>query len=116
MLFRSLGLFRDGRLLPLAVLAPRRSPVLPEVPTLNEILPAFRRDASHMILAPAKSPRNVVAKISRDIARALEMPEVRKQLEAIDFIPTPTTPEEADKLLRAQLVMFDEVARAAGLK
>ena len=110
------GLFRDGRLLPLAVLAPKRSPVLPDVPTLNEILPAFRRDASHMMLVPAKSPRAVVTKISRDTARVLEMPEVRKQLEVIDFVPVPTTPEETDRLLRAQLVMFDEVARAAGLK
>ena len=111
-----IGLFRDGRLLPLAVLAPRRSPVLPDVPTLTEILPAFRRDASHMMLVPAKSPRAVVNKISRDTGRVLEMPEVRKQLEAIDFIPTPTTPEETEKILRAQLVMFDEIARAAGLK
>ena len=111
-----IGLFRDGRLLPLAVLAPRRSPVLPDVPTLTEILPAFRRDASHMMLVPAKSPRAVVNKVSRDTGRVLEMPEVRKQLEAIDFIPTPTTPEETEKILRAQLVMFDEIARAAGLK
>ncbi len=110
-----IGLFRDGRLLPLAVLAPRRSPVLPDVPTLTEILPAFRRDASHMMLVPAKSSRAVVNKISRDTGRVLEMPEVRKQLEAIDFIPTPTTPEETEKILRAQLVMFDEIARAAGL-
>ena len=110
------GLFRDGRLLPLAVLAPKRSPVLPDVPTLNEILPAFRRDASHMMLVPAKSPRAVVTKLSRDTARVLEMPEVRKQLEVIDFVPVPTTPEETDRLLRAQLVMFDKVARAAGLK
>jgi tripartite-type tricarboxylate transporter receptor subunit TctC len=109
------GLFRDGRLLPLAVLAPKRSPVLPEVPTLNEILPAFRRDASHMMLVPAKSPRAVVAKIARDTARVLDMPEVRKQLEVIDFVPAPTSPEETEKILRAQLVMFNEVARAAGL-
>jgi tripartite-type tricarboxylate transporter receptor subunit TctC len=111
-----LGLIRDGRLLPLAMVTPKRSPVLPEVPALVEILPNFRRDAAHMILVPAKTPRRVVDKMSRDIARALESPDVKKQMEVIDFIVAPTSPEETDKILRAQLVTFEEVTRAAGLK
>ena len=81
-----------------------------------EILPSFRRDASHALMAPAKTPRAIVNKISRDVARVLDMPDVKKQMEAIDFIPAPTTPEELDKIMRAMLVTFDEVARAAGLK
>ena len=69
-----------------------------------------------MLLVPAKTPRHIVNKMSRDVARVLDMPEVRKQMAIIDFIPAPTTPEETDKILRTQLVTFDEVARAAGLK
>jgi tripartite-type tricarboxylate transporter receptor subunit TctC len=111
-----LGLIRDGRLLALAMVTPKRSPVLPDVPALVEILPSFRRDAAHSLLVPAKTPRHIVDKISRDTARALASPEVKKQLEVIDFITAPTTPEETDKILRAQLVIFEEVARAVGLK
>jgi tripartite-type tricarboxylate transporter receptor subunit TctC len=111
-----LGAIRDGRLLALAMVTPKRSPVLPDVPSVSEILPKFRRDAAHMLLVPAKTPRAVVDKMSRDVARVLDMPEVKKQMAVIDFIPAPTTPEETEKILRSQLAMFDEVARAAGLK
>lgn len=112
----SIGMIRDGRLLALAVVTPKRSPLLPDVPTVLETLPSFRRDASHAILAPAKTPRAIVNKVSRDIARVLDMPDVKKQMEAIDFIPAATSPEEFDKILRGMLVTFEEVARAAGLK
>ncbi len=110
------GMIKDGRLLALAVVTPKRSPLLPDIPSMYELLPTFRRDASHALMVPAKTPRSIVNKISRDVARVLDMPDVKKQMEAIDFIPAPTTPEEFDKILRGMLVTFDEVARAAGLK
>ncbi len=112
----SIGMIRDGRLWPLAVVTPKRSPLLPDVPTVLETLPHFRRDASHAIMAPARTPRHIVDRVSRDVARVLDMPDVKKQMEAIDFIPAATTPGEFDKILRGMLVTFDEVARAAGLK
>lgn len=110
------GVVKEGRLRALAVIAPRRSPVLPDVPIMTEVLPNFRRDAVHLITAPAKTPRAVINKINKDVARVLDMPEVKKQMEAIDFVLTPGTPEELDKLLREMTVTFEEVARAAGLK
>ena len=112
----ALGMIKDGRLLALAVVTPKRSPLLPDVPALVEILPTFRRDASHALIVPAKTPRAIINKISKDVARVLDMPDVKHQMQVMDFIPGPTTPEEFDKILRAQLVLFDEVARAAGLK
>ena len=112
----ALGMIKDGRLIALAVVTPKRSPLLPDIPSLYELLPTFRRDAAHALLVPAGTPRPIINKVSRDVARVLDMPDVKKQMEAMDFIPAPTTPEEFDKILRAQLVTFDEVARAAGLK
>ncbi len=112
----ALGMIRDGRLRALAVVTPRRSPLLPEVPAMVEILPHFKRDAAHMVLAPAKTPRAIITKVSQDIARVLDMPDIKKQMEAIDFVPAATTPEELDKVVREMMVIFDEVARTAGLK
>lgn len=112
----ALAMIRDGRLRALAVVTPKRSPLLPDVPAVVEILPHYRRDAVHMVMAPAKTPRAIINKVSQDIARVLDMPDVKKQMEAIDFIPAASTPEEFDKVLREMLVTFDEVARAAGLK
>jgi tripartite-type tricarboxylate transporter receptor subunit TctC len=112
----SLAMIRDGRILPLAVLTPKRSPLLPEVPAMIEILPAFRRDVANALMAPAKTPRVIIDKINREVARVLDLPDVKKQMDAIDFVPAPTTPEEFDQVLRGMLVTFEEVARAAGLK
>jgi tripartite-type tricarboxylate transporter receptor subunit TctC len=111
-----LGLIREGRLQALAMVTPKRSPVLPDVPAVVEVLPSFRRDAAHSLLVPAKTPRHIVDKISQDVARALDAPEVKKQLAVIDFVAAPTTPDETDKILRAQLVTLEELARAVGLK
>ncbi len=112
----ALGTIKDERLRALAVVTPKRSPLLPDVPAVIEILPSFRRDAAHMLMAPSKTPHHIVNKISNDVARVLEMPDVKKQMEAIDFTIAPTTPEEFDKILREMLVLFEEVARSAGLK
>ena len=112
----ALGMIKDGRLWAIAVVTPKRSPLLPDVPTVLETLPSFRRDASHAIMAPAKTPLAIVNKVSRDVARVIDMPDVRKQMDAMDFVPAASTPEEFDKILRGMLVTFDEVAKAAGLK
>lgn len=112
----SYGTIKDGRLRALGVVTPKRSPLLPDVPSVMEILPHFRRDAAHLIVAPAKTPRTIIQKINQDIVRVLDMPDVKKQMEGIDFTIAPTTPEELDKILREMMVTFDEVARAAGLK
>lgn len=112
----ALGMIRDGRLLALAVVTPQRSPLLPDVPSLYELLPTFRRDAAHALLVPAGTARTIINRVNRDVLRVLDMPDVKQQMAAIDFIPAPSSPEEFDKILRIQLKLFDEVARAAGLK
>ncbi len=109
-------MIKDGRILALAVLTPQRSVLLPEVPAITEILPTFRRDVAHALMTPAKTPRAIINRINKDVARVLDMPDVKKQLEAIDFTAAPTSPEDFDKVLRGMLVTFEEVARAAGLK
>jgi tripartite-type tricarboxylate transporter receptor subunit TctC len=112
----ALGLIREGRVVPIAVVTQKRSPVLPDVPAVVEILPQFERDAAHGLLVPRGTPRAVVEKIAADVARVLDMPAVRKQMETMNFVPAPTTPAEYDAIIRNQLKIFDAVARQAGLK
>ena len=106
---------KDGRLLALAVNTPKRSPVLPDVPAVVEVLPKFERDAAHALLAPARTPRPIVNQISKDVARVLEMPDVKERMQAISFDIAPTTPEEYDRIIRNQIEVFTQVAKAAGL-
>jgi tripartite-type tricarboxylate transporter receptor subunit TctC len=106
---------KDGRLLPLAVNTPKRSPQLPDVPAMIEIIPNFERDASHALMAPGRTPTAIVRQISKDVARVLELPDVKERMYAISFDPAPTTPEEYDQIIRQQLEMFGRVAKAVGL-
>ena len=111
----SMHFLKDGRLVPLAVNTPKRSPHLPDVPSLFEVLPNFERDGAHALLAPAKTPRDIVNKVSQDIARVAQMPDVKEKMHAISFDLATTTPEEYDKAIRRQIEIFGQVAKAAGL-
>ena len=106
---------KDGRLLALAVNTPKRSPQLPDVPAMVEILPDYDRDAAHALMAPSRTPDSVVHKISRDVARVVDMPDVKERMYAISFDPAPSTPEEYDRIVRKQLEIFTSIAKTAGL-
>src|SRR5688572_29153288 len=111
----SMAFIKDGRLIPLAVNTPKRSPLVPDVPAMVEIIPGFERDAAHALMAPARTPTAIVQKISRDIARVAAMPDVKERMHVISFDLAPTTPEEYDKSVRKQIEVFTQVAKVAGL-
>jgi tripartite-type tricarboxylate transporter receptor subunit TctC len=110
-----LPFLKDGRLIGLAVVNPKRSPLLPNVPAVVEILPGYERDAAHALLAPSRTPRAIINQVSRDVGRVLEMPEIKERFQAIGFEVGPTTPEEYDQIIRKQMEIFTRVAKSAGL-
>ncbi len=112
----ALPLIKDGKLLPIAVSTPQRSPLLPDVPAIAEAVPGFGRDGSHSLLAPAGTPMAIRNQISRDVARVFELPDVKEKLFAQGYHPAPTTPLEHDKILREQIQGFGELAKRLGLK
>jgi tripartite-type tricarboxylate transporter receptor subunit TctC len=111
----SLASIKDGRLVALAVGTPQRSSLLPDVPTIAETLPGYARDGSHALLAPAGTPRPILNQISQEVRRVFELPEVKERLGNFDFVAAPTTPEEHDRILRADIATFSGVVRVAGL-
>lgn len=115
-LLTSLSFIKDGKVVPLAVNLPQRAPQLPDVPTLAEALPDFKRpEVSYGLLAPAGTPRAIVTQINKEVARILGLPDVRERLQAVGFHLEPATPEEFDKILRRQIESLTQVARDAGL-
>ena len=111
----ALQFIKDGRALALAVAQSQRSPLLPDVPAMPEAIPGYQRDGSFMLLAPAGTPRPILNQIGRDVARVLALPEVSERLQAMGFVPAPTTPEELDRILRADIATFTKVGRLVGL-
>jgi tripartite-type tricarboxylate transporter receptor subunit TctC len=112
----SMPFIQDKRVVPLAVVAVKRSPLLPDVPTVAEILPSFERDATHGIIAPAGTPRDVLNQISKDIARTLEFPDVKERMDAIGFERVPMGPEEYTKLLRRLHATLSKTVVTVGLR
>ena len=108
---------KDGRLVALAVTSPNRTPPLPEVPALSETLAEFKRpETSHGFLAPAGTPRPIVNKISKEIARILDLPDVRERTQSIGYVVDASTPEEYSKMLRAQIETLSKLISDAGMR
>lgn len=112
----ALPLIKDGKLVPLAVATPQRSPVLPEVPAAPEVLPGWGRDGSQAWLAPAGTPLPVRQRISKELARQLAAPEIRQKLEAMGFHVAHAGPEEHERNLKSDIEVFARIVREAGLK
>jgi tripartite-type tricarboxylate transporter receptor subunit TctC len=85
---------KSGKVKPIAVGSRQRVPQLPDVPTLSETYPGFEQISWFGILAPAGTPRDVVARVHRDTVRTLQVPEVRGKFVDQGFEIVASTPEE----------------------
>ena len=116
-LFSALPFINDGKLMGLAVATPQRSPLLPDVPALAETMPDFKRpENSTGLFAPAGTPRPILNQISKDVARVLELADIKERLQGMGYIAAPSTPEELDKIHREQIETISRVSRDAGLR
>ena len=113
----TISFIKEGKLIALAVTSPQRAPLLPDVPALGETLAEFKRpDTSHGILAPAGTPRAVLDRISREVARILALADVKARLDAISYVIAPSSPEEYDAILRHQIGALATLTRDIGLR
>ncbi len=113
----SSGHIKSGKLKGLAVTHAKRSPALPDVPTLAE---AGVKDAESgswiALLAPAATPAAIVARVGADLKEAVEAPEVKEKLIAQGAVPQASTPAELQALINADLARYGRIIRAKGLK
>ena len=113
----ALPFIRDGRLLPLAVTTARRVAILPEVPTMAEAaLPGYEFQAWFGVFAPAAAPRPVVNQISREIARIVELPDIKKQFLTQGEEGKPSTPEEFSRFVRTEIEKIRAIVKRAGIR
>lgn len=108
---------QDGRLRALALSAPRRSPELPNVPTIAE---AGYPDAMFLpwfgMVAPVGTPRSLVLRLSAEMQKALAESEVRTRLEKLGTQLTPADGDEFDRLITNETLRWSEVARRRNLR
>ncbi|HTG96956.1 MAG TPA: tripartite tricarboxylate transporter substrate binding protein [Burkholderiales bacterium] len=112
-----LGHVRSGRIHALAVLADKRSGLMPDVPTMKEagvdgvVVPVW-----YALLAPAATPREIVKALGDATARAARAPDLNQKLIEQGAEPVGNTPEEFSKLLREEVTRWAEVVRVSGAK
>jgi tripartite-type tricarboxylate transporter receptor subunit TctC len=111
----AIHLVRDGKLLALGVNTPKRTPLLPDVPAIVELYPNFGLDGSHTIFAPAGTPLGIRTQISRDVARILELPEVKNRMQEMAYNVDTSTPQELDAIIREQIKSFRDIGIRVGL-
>lgn len=110
-------LVKAGKLKALAVTGPRRSRVAPDVPTVAESgVPGFSVSGWWGILAPAATPKPLVAQLQRDIARVLSTQEMQDRLAADGIEAIASSPEEFTAYIRQEMTRWARVVKAAGVR
>ena len=113
----NLQFVRAGRVRALAITSLKRSPVVPEVPTVDESgLKGFEVLNWNGIVAPAGTPREIVARLNRDIVRATQQPDVRERVGAQGNLVIGDSPEEFAAYIRLEADKWSAVVKKAGIR
>ena len=106
---------KAGRLRAIATATKER--MLPDVPTASEAgLPGFEVAATYGVLAPAGTPKPIIARLNAEIGKILQMPAVRAKFEEQGVIPTHTTPEQTSRHIHDEVAKWAKVIKAANVK
>jgi tripartite-type tricarboxylate transporter receptor subunit TctC len=108
---------KAGRLRALAVTTARRSAVVPELPTLSESgLPGFDVSTWQAVLAPAGTPREIVARLNAEIGRIMALPEMKERFLSFGTDAATSTPEQLGQFLRDEVAKIAKVVKDVGAK
>ena len=108
---------KAGRVRGLAVSTLKRSPILPELPTIAESgLPGFETDNWYGMVVAARTPRAIVERLNTEFTRALNAPDVKQALLRQGLDPTPGTPETFGKYIKAEYEKWGKLIREAGIQ
>ena len=108
---------KAGKLKPLVQTGEKRSPALPDVPTIAESgFPKFEATAWYGVHAPAKTPKPIVTRLHGEFVKALKMQDVRDRLGALGFELVGSTPEHYASYIRSEIKKWEKVVKASGAK
>jgi len=105
-----------GRMRGIAVTTLKRSPVLPNLPAINEVYPGFEVNSWYGVLAPAGTPKDIVARLHKEIVAVVQMPKVQQALTARGFTPEGTRPDQFAAMIKQDVAQWAKVVHAAKLE
>ena len=107
---------KAGKLRAIGLTGLKRSPVLPDVPTIAESLPGYENITWHSVVVPAKTPKPIVAKLSKELMRILRQPDVQERFSTQGLDAVGSTPEELATLIKKEQVEYAKLVKQIGLK
>ena len=108
---------RAGRLRPLGITSAARSPIVPDIHTVAEAgLPGYESVQWYGMLAPARTPRDIITRLHGEATRVLQQPEIKARFAGDGADPVGSTPEEFTRYIQSELTKWAKVAREAGIQ
>jgi tripartite-type tricarboxylate transporter receptor subunit TctC len=105
-----------GKLRAIGITGLKRSAVLPDVPAIAETLPGYENITWHSVLVPAKTPRPIVDKLSKELMRIIKQPDTTERFNSVGLDAVGSTPETLAKLIKEETVMYAKLVKQIGLK
>jgi tripartite-type tricarboxylate transporter receptor subunit TctC len=113
----SLPHIKAGKLRALAVTSARRSVVAPDIPTMAEAgLPDCEVTSWFALVAPAKTPKEIIVRLNEVVRKILEQPAIKARLAELGADVAPSTPEALAELIASETAKWAKVVKAAGAK
>ncbi|MEJ7928543.1 tripartite tricarboxylate transporter substrate binding protein [Ramlibacter sp. AN1015] len=107
---------KGGKLTPIGVTSAQRTTLAPDVPTIAETVPGYEVELVYAIVAPANTPKDVVARLNSEINKALQEPDLREKLLAQGFEVRTSTPEQLGTYIRNEIAKWAPIVKEAGVK
>jgi tripartite-type tricarboxylate transporter receptor subunit TctC len=111
-----LAFVKSGRLRGIAVATPRRLPMFPDLPAINETVKGYEATQWYGILAPAAVPKAYIAKLNAALVKALHSPEAKERLATEAAEPVGNSPEEFGRFIRAEIARWAPVVKQSGAR
>ena len=107
---------QSGRLRALAITSAKRSPVVPNLPTVAETYAGFESGTWYGLMAPANTPREIITRLNDVVTRVMQLPDIREKFVAQGAQPLSGTPQEAGAFMRAEVAKWGKVVKASGAR
>ena len=107
---------KSGKLRGLAVTSAQRSPSMPDLPTVSEVLKGYEAGTWYGMLVPAGTPKGVISRLHAESVKLLVLPDVKQRLDATGFEPIGTTPDQFAAYIRSEIDKWTKVVGAAGIR
>ena len=111
------GHIKSGALRALAVTSPKRTPALPDLPTIAESgLPDFEVETWFGLTAPAATPRDILQRLNAEVLKALAAPDLQRRFTELSLSVTHSSPEQLDATIKSEVVRWGDAIRHAGIR